>query len=599
MQFHSSKLRQQVVSLRDGDDDDDKLYAMGILILYAGYWNGWNSPHHRSSRCERSLAAATPNTGVIRRSRVNSASRTSQQQLQQQTRHHYHHLSHAGHTTPSTPASRPSRIRHRPTSATSTLAAASSSTLSRPKLSAVKSMPLGSRTAARAEARRTNSDIASTKSLDSNVLKKKKAIFGTLSLFDGSPTYKQRRRRATSASSTATATSTSSANQQHVPVTNTNTSVATDVDESVCHQVSTSPSSCQVVSCSNATQPSSRLAMAAVTAGFTRDDTNNLTDGNMMTTEVPATSNTSNALVDPTSGWSSMAEADNAYVCATTANPSVTTTTMIDNFDLQQQQQQQHHSNHAVSSTPSCAFDTQPSLVNHAKLFSPQKHASSIDMMNNVSATLTHEEENDTYMCEPVPSTMWSSSAAAAAAAAASGNGSLCSSRCSTLSPILDLDLQAGGTSSYLGRSRTNSTSEDDSSSSSLTSSPSLHLGYHPIQNHHQPAPPEIYDWMGMTDDAHRFYIPRPPLAPPVTLLSSYKSDDMYHSQQFMQQQQSPDTMYPIHDTTTANLMPTFGNDLMYHLQDSTTATSTNTTNTTHYTPSYFVAPRDVSMAMF
>lgn len=539
---------------------------------------------------------------MLRRSRVNSASRTNQQQqLQQQTRHHYHHLSHAGHTAPSTPASRPPRVRHRTASATSTIAAASSSTLSRPKLSAVKSMPPGSRTAARAEARRTNNDIASTKSLDSNVLKKKKAIFGTLSLFDGSPTYKQRRRRATSASSTATATSCSSANQQHLPATNTSTNVAADGDETTCHQLSaSSPSNCQVVSTTNATQPSSHLAMAAVAAGFTGDDTNNRNDDNMITAEVSTTSTTPNVLANPTTGWSPIADTDNAYVCATTANPGVTTTaTIIDSFDLQQQ----HHSNHAVPSTSSCAFDTQPSLVNHTKLFSSQKHTPSIDMMSNVSATLAHEEEADTYMCETVPSTIWSSSAAAAAAA--SGNGSLCSSRCSTLSPILDLDLQGGGTSSYLGRSRTNSTSEDDSSSSSLTSSPSLHLGYHPIPNHHQLAPPEIYDWMGMTDDAHRVYAPTRPLGPtppPVTLFSPCKPDDMYHSQQhFMQQQQqqqSHDNMYPIHDTTET-LMPTFGNDLMYNLQDSTTAPTTTTSNTAHYAPSYFVAPRDVSMAMF
>jgi hypothetical protein len=94
-------------------------------------------------------------------------------------------------------------------------------------------------------------NVLPSKSLDSNALKKTKTIFGNLSLFDGSPTYKLRRRRASSVS-------TSILNPQSQSLHGGPERIRR---HDKCHL--RTPTTNNVVNSS-----SSRLAMAAVKAGF-------------------------------------------------------------------------------------------------------------------------------------------------------------------------------------------------------------------------------------------------------------------------------------------------------------------------------------------
>ncbi|CEP12117.1 hypothetical protein [Parasitella parasitica] len=106
-----------------------------------------------------------------------------------------------------------------------------------------------------------NSNIVlPSKSLDSNAMKKTKAIFGNLNIFEGSPTYKQRRRRAASVS-------TSNLNQQHHLLhghAGGPDRVGRRHDK--CH-LPTPPSS-NIMAGSSSKMVNSRLAMAAAKAGF-------------------------------------------------------------------------------------------------------------------------------------------------------------------------------------------------------------------------------------------------------------------------------------------------------------------------------------------
>ncbi|GAN09018.1 hypothetical protein MAM1_0238d08540 [Mucor ambiguus] len=118
-----------------------------------------------------------------------------------------------------------------------------------------------------------SSAVLPSKSLDSNAMKKTKTIFGNLSLFDGSPTYKQRRRRAASVSS-------SILNQPHplhitaggperVVRRHDKCHLRTPSSATAGNQNSSPSSSASSHLSSNMVNSnSSRLAMAAVKAGF-------------------------------------------------------------------------------------------------------------------------------------------------------------------------------------------------------------------------------------------------------------------------------------------------------------------------------------------
>ncbi|CAO3592502.1 unnamed protein product [Absidia cylindrospora] len=117
--------------------------------------------------------------------------------------------------------------------------------------------------------RSTKNGVLPSKSLDSNSITKTKTIFGALSLFDGSPTYKQRRRRATSTSS--------SVNQQQQQQQKQKASVGggggpNRIRRHTNSHLRTSSTSSMhgtnSISSSNVHQPPSRLAIAAKTAGF-------------------------------------------------------------------------------------------------------------------------------------------------------------------------------------------------------------------------------------------------------------------------------------------------------------------------------------------
>lgn len=117
-----------------------------------------------------------------------------------------------------------------------------------------------------------NNVVLPSKSLDSNAMKKTKTIFGNLSLFDGSPTYKQRRRRAASVSSSAL-------NQPHplhitaggperVVRRHDKCHLRTPSSATSNNGTNSSSSSSSHLSSNMVNSNSSRLAMAAVKAGF-------------------------------------------------------------------------------------------------------------------------------------------------------------------------------------------------------------------------------------------------------------------------------------------------------------------------------------------
>ncbi|KAI8335389.1 STE like transcription factor-domain-containing protein [Chlamydoabsidia padenii] len=117
--------------------------------------------------------------------------------------------------------------------------------------------------------RLNNGVVLPSKSLDSNTLKKTKTIFGALTLFDGSPTYKQRRRRATSVSSSG-----NQQQQQSHPLyqQQQQSSVGGGPDRirrhTNCHLRTSSTVSVHGANGNAVQQPTSRLAMAAMAAEF-------------------------------------------------------------------------------------------------------------------------------------------------------------------------------------------------------------------------------------------------------------------------------------------------------------------------------------------
>ncbi|KAI9321836.1 STE like transcription factor-domain-containing protein [Dichotomocladium elegans] len=636
-------------------EDEAARCAIPQQAMPIGYWNGWMARCVNATNRSAAVAQASQvvPTSPTRRPRVNSISRTTQQPMRRQqpapSRHHFHHLSHAAsHAAPP----RPSRIRQRTVSATSALPltptpgsprAAGTGTISRPKTSigagtAPKPLSPMARAPGRGDTRRA-SDVSSSKSLDSNALKKKKAIFGTLSLFDGSPTYKQRRRRAASTSS-ALASSQYNASSRRVPVLET---------PPPGRRVSTPSTPSSLAPGGASTAPGtacylpSRLAMTAVAAGYTIDNAPTSTASSarspspiatefdvvaaaaataatvegpaVLSVPVPTTASTATTL-DWTSPVATVTaaeaiEPERAYTCTQRGHLFK----HLDSFDR-----------HLHSHKMACA----DSLIKEQNIFQDgvlDGHSMARDDASPKLHMLAHEDQHqhngqDNCGCDR-PSSLttdlnnnsWPQTAMATAAVTTAG-GSLCSSRCSTLSPTLDLDFGMQQQQHYqqqqsiqtLNRSRTSSTSEDDSSSSSLTSSPSIHLGYssHLFSMQHQMlptpplGPPDACRWMKTVEEDSHSYYPRLP----TTLVMPFKPDLYQHHdyhpqhQQFLQSIQdsnayltaatahysNQDTMLMPYDTTASD-------ELMYQLQDTATVSSIPYS-------SPFVMPMDMSMTM-
>lgn len=279
-------------------------------------------------------------------------------------------------------------------------------------------------------------NVLPSKSLDSNAIKKTKAIFGNLSLFDGSPTYKQRRRRAASVSSSALITSTSGGPdriRRH----------------DKCHLRTPSTQHPTINS------HSSRLAMAAVKAGFAPNQIIQPTTTMQMLqhTNIP--------------NWSSSSSSSSAdYAC-----PLPTCGRLFKIADhLDRHMAAIHSSSLFVCNLCGKHFPRSENLaLHHRREHEFDHHAlnnnnnggdnndddssSPDDQRNNYNfayqrrqQVLNHQGNNgtngDTFYSSPRHS-FDSSRSSGWSTGVVSGNGSATSnnsSRCSTLSPMLDLD---------------------------------------------------------------------------------------------------------------------------------------------------------------
>ncbi|KAG2227476.1 hypothetical protein INT45_007502 [Circinella minor] len=639
-----------------------------------GIWD-W-LPHQRNKSAATATASTTVNsnkqsamTSPIRRSRVNSVPSTATSTTTNGTvcaRHHHHHLNHAGRPSPKAPI-RP-RVRSRATTPIASPVARQrlSSTLegrhayasiTKPTASSNNKMagpsqqqqPMGRAPGRRDQpsspiiasttttgARRQSSD--SPKSLDSNTLKKKKAIFGALSLFDGSPTYKQRRRRAASTSSGATpmasnsslvgaaraVTTPTAAAAPSVPVhqhKNTTDSPYAMMRPPHPHQGVIDPSVTSAGITATQQRPShlhhhqsapstlthydlnsnnnSRLAMAAAAAAHV----------GFVSTPGPACQQQHHQhdhcyqQQESTSIWQSAVtptetklEPERTYTCPQPSCGHMFK--LLEHLD-------QHLRAHELEQPfmcPLCGkrfthseFLMEHQSINHQEMFD----SASVVNINDCACSTSSPE-----MASPWQQTAEAAVAAAAAAiytpattitpsppltapgqyhGSSSDGTSNGDSRCSTLSPMLDLDhfYESTVTATATGlqfRSRTNSSTEDDSASS-LTSSPAsaIHLNQQTQQQyfphyHHPQFINDVSDTMTpfmFNAGDHSF------AHPPVTLFSSFKPE------LFQQQQQQQQFFSASSPPDNVGSFPYDGGFQQHDHQ---------------YTP--FVVPTDVSMTM-
>lgn len=275
-------------------------------------------------------------------------------------------------------------------------------------------------------------NVLPSKSLDSNAMKKTKTIFGNLSLFDGSPTYKQRRRRAASVSSSTLITSTSGGPdriRRH----------------DKCHL--RTPSNQQPTINSH----SSRLAMAAVKAGFAPNQIIQPTTMQIIQhTNIP--------------NWSSSSSSS----CVDYACPLPTCGRLFKRSDHLERHMTAIHSSSFVCNVCGKQFPRSENLAQHHRREHEFDHHSSLnggggdnndddssspdDQRNNYNIAyqrrqqvLNHQgngNNGDAFYSSPRHSFDGSRSSGWSTGIT-SGNGSAASnssSRCSTLSPMLDLD---------------------------------------------------------------------------------------------------------------------------------------------------------------
>ncbi|KAG2213158.1 hypothetical protein INT47_011307, partial [Mucor saturninus] len=279
-------------------------------------------------------------------------------------------------------------------------------------------------------------NVLPSKSLDSNAIKKTKTIFGNLSLFDGSPTYKQRRRRAASVSSSALITSTSGGPERIRR-------------HEKCHLRTPS------------TQPtinshSSRLAMAAVKAGFAPNQIIQPTTMQMIQhTNVPnwSTSSTSSsadyACPLPTCGrLFKRADHLDRHMAALHSSSFVCNLCgkhfpRSENLALHHRREHEFDHHHASFNNNGGGGDN-----NDDDSSSPDDQRNSYNLAFQRRQVLNHQNGNnnnnsngDTFYSSPRHSFDSSrSSGWSTGVVSRNGSASNSSSRCSTLSPMLDLD---------------------------------------------------------------------------------------------------------------------------------------------------------------
>lgn len=301
--------------------------------------------------------------------------------------------------------------------------------------------------------------VLPSKSLDSNAIKKTKTIFGNLSLFDGSPTYKQRRRRAASVSSSVLSPALTHPlhggaggpdrirrhDKCHTRTTSTTASNNNNGINSHVQHLSIG---------STFNSHSSRLAMAAVKAGFAPSQI-------ISNASMPPISN-STMLPVASSSAQNWQQGTMDYLC-----PVPTCRRLFKRVDHLERHvntfhafvcsicgQQfphseslaQHRLEHEIKSEPLGAdanYDDDSSPDDHSS--NGHRGPSSGNSNGFGGVQQTRQGSNNTMMNQNgyySPRNSFDSSRSSGWSAGISGSisSSHCSSRCSTLSPMLDID---------------------------------------------------------------------------------------------------------------------------------------------------------------
>ncbi|KAI8091385.1 STE like transcription factor-domain-containing protein [Gilbertella persicaria] len=399
----------------------------------------WSSSQ---SRLERAASQA-------KRSRVNSvpASLGQQQQLQliqqqqQQNKHYYHRLSHSSYFNQNRKPPVSPRSVHRCSPSDSKSSPIKSHDYMEPISTGVHQLDLsntkvttnqriiGKKThnssmssSSSTSSNSTNSSNSSSlrnqvlpsKSLDSNAMKKTKTIFGNLSLFDGSPTYKQRRRRAASVSTSA--------------LNPTNAGGPDRIRRhDKCHLRTQSTHAMPMIN-------NSRLAMAAAKAGYIPNQSMVMTPTTM-----------------PSLGWQSIQQdyycpmedcrhlfkrpehldrhmqAMHSFVCTVCGKQFLRSENLAEHHRLE-------HEVQTLETVPSFHHDHQDDDSSFDDHFQPSSSTSFLHAQNNMCQQDAIVQQNEFYTSpsfDSSKSTQW--------AQKQEGLDNL-SSRCSTLSPMQDVD---------------------------------------------------------------------------------------------------------------------------------------------------------------
>ncbi|KAG2229310.1 hypothetical protein INT48_005347 [Thamnidium elegans] len=459
--------------------------------------NNWSNPPWSSSQSRLERAASQ-----AKRSRVNSVpANIGQQQHFQLMQQKHNRMSHGSYFSNTSPTK--SR-HHRTSSSASSLLSnkndqdilfndnnSTTSTLSTLTdiSKSVLSSPIHSNTST------TNSlishSVMPSKSLDSNAMKKTKTIFGNLSLFDGSPTYKQRRRRAASVSSSALITTTSGGPERvrrhdkchlRTPSTSTHNSNLPTINSN-----------------------SSRLAMAAVKAGFapnqiiTPPTTMQMIQNNHNGISNWPTTSSNHHPVDylcPVSNCGRLFKRSDhlerhmsythAFVCNVCGKHFPHSESLTQHRKLEHELNQNDHHASLMSGGGDNNDDDSSSPDDH------QHRSYNNAAYQRRQQVLNHQGNNsqgDGFHSSPRHSFDGSRSSgwSTGISGAGSTSSSYCSSRCSTLSPMLDLDFDMPDVqqtqkpiSTPIATSRSNTSLTTTDSSVIMNNNDSQLLSYYP-----------------------------------------------------------------------------------------------------------------------
>ncbi|KAI8063087.1 STE like transcription factor-domain-containing protein [Thamnidium elegans] len=333
--------------------------------------------------------------------------------------------------------------------------------------------------------------VMPSKSLDSNAMKKTKTIFGNLSLFDGSPTYKQRRRRAASVSSSALITTTSGGPERvrrhdkchlRTPSTSTHNSNLPTINSN-----------------------SSRLAMAAVKAGFapnqiiTPPTTMQMIQNNHNGISNWPTTSSNHHPVDylcPVSNCGRLFKRSDhlerhmsythAFVCNVCGKHFPHSESLTQHRKLEHELNQNDHHASLMSGGGDNNDDDSSSPDDH------QHRSYNNAAYQRRQQVLNHQGNNsqgDGFHSSPRHSFDGSRSSgwSTGISGAGSTSSSYCSSRCSTLSPMLDLDFDMPDVqqtqkpiSTPIATSRSNTSLTTTDSSVIMNNNDSQLLSYYP-----------------------------------------------------------------------------------------------------------------------